>query len=183
MKIYQKLLEFQSSIEAIKKDGKNTFFKKSDGKASTYATLSNILSEVKPILNSLKLVVTQPIENGVVKTKITDSEGVEFIESGISLPENLNAQQLGSAITYFRRYTLSSLLSLELDEDDDGNNTIPKPPIKHQQVNKELEQALMTLALSTTKDELITNWKRIGVDMQKQTECLNLKENLKIKLK
>lgn len=62
-KIFAKLLEFQTSIETIKKDGKNSFFKKADGKASTYATLPNILAEVKPILNALKLFVTQPIVN------------------------------------------------------------------------------------------------------------------------
>lgn len=119
--IISKLLEFQTSIETIKKDGKNTFFKKPDGKASSYATLPNILSEVKPILNSLKLVVTQPIINGVVYTVISDTESTESLKSGIALPLNLNAQQTGSAITYFRRYTISSLLSLEIDEDDDGN--------------------------------------------------------------
>lgn len=119
--INQKLLEFQKSVETIKKDGKNNFFKKPDGKASTYATLPHILSEVKPILNALKMVVTQPIINGEVLTVITCSESGEDVRSGIALPSGLNAQQAGSAITYFRRYTLCSLLSLEIDEDDDGN--------------------------------------------------------------
>ncbi|CAB4127014.1 Essential recombination function protein [uncultured Caudovirales phage] len=120
-KIFSKLLEFQNSIEVIKKDGKNSFFKKPDGKASTYATLPNILAEVKPIINALKLVVTQPIINGEVYTVITDTESGESIDSAVPLPTGLNPQQLGSAITYFRRYTLSSLLALEIDEDDDGN--------------------------------------------------------------
>ncbi len=116
-----KLLEFQTSIERIKKDGKNPFFKKPDGKASTYATLPNILSEVKPILNALKILVKQPIIDNVVFTILVDTESQEEERSGIALPANLNAQQIGSAITYFRRYTLSCLLSLEIEEDDDGN--------------------------------------------------------------
>jgi len=119
--IYQKLLEFQTNIESIKKDGKNSFFKKPNGKESTYATLPNILENVKPILNALKLVLTQPIINGEVLSVITCSETNESIQSGVILPTNLNAQQIGSAITYFRRYTLTSLLSLEIDEDDDAN--------------------------------------------------------------
>lgn len=119
--IKEKLLEFQCNIETIKKDGKNEFFKKSNGKASTYATLPNILSEVKPILNALKIVLTQPIINNEVFTVLTCSETGETSQSGINLPANLNAQQTGSAITYFRRYTLCSLLALEIDEDDDGN--------------------------------------------------------------
>lgn len=116
-----KLLEFQNSIETIKKDGKNEFFKKSNGKASSYATLPNILSEVKPILNALKIILTQPIRNNEVFTILTDIESGEQDVSSIALPLGLNAQQTGSAITYFRRYTLSSLLALEIDEDDDGN--------------------------------------------------------------
>lgn len=119
--IYQKLLEFQTNIESIKKDGKNSFFKKPDGRASSYATLPNILENVKPILNALKLVLTQPIINGEVFSIVTCTETGESVQSSVGLPTNLNAQQIGSAITYFRRYTLTSLLSLEIDEDDDGN--------------------------------------------------------------
>ncbi len=127
-KIFTKLLEFQNSVEVIKKDGKNEFFKKASGKASTYATLPKILAEVKPILNALKIVVTQPIINGEVYTTLTDTESGEQESSSVAIPLNLNAQQVGSAITYFRRYTLSSLLSLEIDEDDDGNKA-SEPPV------------------------------------------------------
>lgn len=137
--ISEKLLEFQCNIEIIKKDGKNEFFKKGNGKPSSYATLPNILGEVKPILNALKLVLTQPIVNGEVLTIVTDTESGETLRSGLSLPSNLNAQQTGSAITYYRRYTLCSLLSLEIDEDDDGNvatgNTSLATPVQNVAVN------------------------------------------------
>jgi hypothetical protein len=36
---------------------------------------------------------------------------------------------MGSAITYYRRYTLASLLALEI-EDDDGNEASKKPEVK-----------------------------------------------------
>ncbi len=124
----KKLLEFQNSVETIKKDGKNEFFKKPNGKASTYATLPNILSAVKPILNALQIVVNQPMFEGKVYTILTDTETGESERSCIDLPTNLNAQQIGSAITYFRRYTLVGLLALEIDEDDDGNAASNPPP-------------------------------------------------------
>jgi hypothetical protein len=38
----------------------------------------------------------------------------------MSLPNIQDPQKLGSAITYYRRYTLQSLLGLQA-EDDDGN--------------------------------------------------------------
>ena len=117
----QSLLQFQKTVDSIKKDGKNPHFK------STYATLPHILSEVKPILSDLGLVITQPIRDGVVYTAI--SNGSEYIESGIPLPINLTPQQIGSAITYYRRYTLASLLSLEI-EDDDGNEASKPAPVE-----------------------------------------------------
>lgn len=111
-KIYAKLLEFQKKINAIKKDGKNPHFK------STYATLSQILSEVKPVLNECNLVILQLIDENGVGTVIVDPDNGGRIASYIPMPLGLNAQQLGSAITYFRRYTCASLLSLEIDDDD-----------------------------------------------------------------
>lgn len=112
-KTENKLLEFQKRITAIKKDGKNPHFK------SSYATLHQILSEVKPILSELGLTLTQPISRGKVYTVIYEGEK-QLNASSIKLPEGLSPQQLGSAITYFRRYTLASLLALEI-EDDDAN--------------------------------------------------------------
>lgn len=109
-----KLIEFQKKVQAIKKDGKNPHFK------SNYATLTQILSEVKPILSELNLALLQPIKDGKVYSIIIDEKNVVLFDSAIDLPTGLNPQQIGSAITYYRRYTLASLLSLEL-EDDDGN--------------------------------------------------------------
>jgi hypothetical protein len=137
-KIFKKLLQFQLQVETIKKDGKNSFFKKPDGKASSYATLPNILEQVKPILNSLNLVLTQPIVNNEVFSVVTDSESGEQESSSIKLPDGLNAQQTGSAVTYFRRYTLSSLLSLEIDEDDDGNKA--SNPVAKKEAAKPVEK-------------------------------------------
>jgi len=106
-----KLLEFQKRIQAIKKDGKNPHFK------NTYATLPQILSEVKPILSDLGLTLIQPIKSGNVCSIIFDGDKL-LAGAELRLPENLNPQQIGSAITYFRRYTLSSLLALEIEDDD-----------------------------------------------------------------
>ena len=127
-KIYSKLLEFQKKINSIKKDGKNPHFK------STYATLTQILSEVKPVLTECNLVLLQVINEQGVKSIVVDTETSEQVESYITLPLGMNAQQLGSAITYFRRYTLASLLALEIDDDD---ASVASTPIKQQQAPPE----------------------------------------------
>ncbi len=110
----QRLLEFQKQINVIKKDAKNPHFK------NTYATLKQVLSEVKPILSEVGLLITQPIDERGIGTVITD--GKDSVASFIPMPNGLPPQQLGSAISYFRRYTICSLLSLEID-DDDANTT------------------------------------------------------------
>lgn len=116
----KKLLEFQKKIGAIKKDKQNPHFK------SNYATLPQILFEVKPILSELGLLLLQPTFGGKAVTRIIDIETNEEVVAEIDLPQGLNAQQLGSALTYYRRYLLAGLLSLELDDDDGRMASRPK---------------------------------------------------------
>jgi hypothetical protein len=115
-----KLLEFQKQIQVIKKDAKNPHFK------NTYATLKQVLSEVKPILSEVGLLITQPINELGIGTVITD--GKDSISSFIAIPLGLAPQPLGSAISYFRRYTLCSLLALEIDDDDAHMTTSASKP-------------------------------------------------------
>jgi hypothetical protein len=75
---------------------------------------------VKPLLSKHDLLITQPCEGNKVYTIISDHTG-DFRQSFIEIPANItDPQKFGSAITYFRRYTLQSLLALQAD-DDDGN--------------------------------------------------------------
>jgi len=132
----KKLLEFQKKIQGIKKDAKNPHFK------NNYATLTQILSEVKPILNEVGLVLLQPVINGKCKSIIVDSESDANITAEIDLPLNLNPQQLGSALTYYRRYLLAGLLSLELEDDDAniGSQPTKKQPLSNDQFLKAIER-------------------------------------------
>ena len=150
----KQLLEFQRKVNAIKKDGKNPHFK------STYATLTQILSEVKPILSEIGLVLAQPIKDGKVGTILLDESGKELATSYIDLPTGLNPQQLGSAITYFRRYTLASLLALEI-EDDDANMTI-KP--SKQPLTPELFEAMIKAINEGKKAQVIASMDKYVID-------------------
>lgn len=124
--IYQKLADAKAEIGAISKDSTNPFYK------SKYFDINNLLAHVEPILLKNGLLCLQPIIDGVVITQIFDIE-IEHgccIESSIPLTDENDPQKLGSQISYFRRYTLSSLLAIQA-EDDDANSAKPKPqPIK-----------------------------------------------------
>jgi hypothetical protein len=117
--IPKKLLEFQNKVGAIKKDSTNPFFK------SSYFDINALLKEVKPILTEVGLILLQPLTTFDGKpaliTRILDSESEESFEEKFILPENPDAQKMGAIITYFRRYCVQSMLSLEA-EDDDGNS-------------------------------------------------------------
>lgn len=117
----KKLLEAKKEIGKVAKNAKNPHFKNS------YADINALIEAVEPILLNHGLLLLQPIIENNVVTRIIDVESGEAIESILPLPLNLNPQQLGSAVTYFRRYTLQSLLSLQAT-DDDGNGTNPQTP-------------------------------------------------------
>jgi hypothetical protein len=167
--INTKLLEFQKKIGIIKKDSKNPHFK------NTYASLTQILGEVKPLLTECGLILIQPISLDGVGTTIIDFETGEKIETVISLPINLTPQQLGSAITYFRRYTLASLLSLEID-DDDAQSTVIKP-----QTN--FEDAKSKLIVVSTLAELQSVYMALNPIEKANKEVIELKDKLKSTLK
>jgi hypothetical protein len=110
--IYQKLHEAKLEIGKVAKNAKNPHFK------NTYADLNALIEAVEPILLEKGLLLLQPIKDGKVFTVITNVEDFESVESYIDLTPGLTSQALGSQITYFRRYTLSSLLTLQAIDDD-----------------------------------------------------------------
>lgn len=112
--IWFKLWKAKQEIEAVKKNAKNPHFR------SNYADINSILDAIEPVLLKYELLLLQPIENGKVYSRIYDVETGEFVESFIELPQINDPQKLAGAVTYFRRYTAQSLLSLSA-EDDDAN--------------------------------------------------------------
>ena len=117
--IYKKLYKVQKEIGAISKDSTNPFYK------SKYFDINSLIKQLMPILEKHNLLLLQPISEGSQYSKIVDVDNGDSVESSLSLPIDLDAQKIGSAITYYRRYTLQSLLGLQA-EDDDGNKASGK---------------------------------------------------------
>lgn len=118
MSIYMKVAKAKKEIGKISKDSKNPHF------GNTYFDINKLLEVIEPILEKEGLMVLQPIENGHVCTRIFNidaNSGDTILTSSMKLPELNDPQKMGSAITYYRRYTLQSLLALQ-SEDDDGNH-------------------------------------------------------------
>lgn len=120
MSIYKKLNSVRKAVGAIPKDNKNPFFN------SSYFDINSLISHVDSELQKNDLLLLQPVISNCVYTQIIDIETGEKVESSMCLPEIVDPQKMGSSITYFRRYTLQSLLALESADDDDGNTSNPK---------------------------------------------------------
>ena len=117
--INEKLFNLQQEIGTISKDAKNPFYK------SKYFDINSLIKQLQPLLKKHRLLLLQPIEEDMVVSKLLCIDGTGGVVSGLKLPEITDPQKLGSCITYYRRYTLSSLLGLQ-SEDDDGNTASNK---------------------------------------------------------
>jgi hypothetical protein len=122
----EKLLKIQQEIGAIKKDKKGVY--------NMYIDINTLLAEVKPVLNKHGVVLMQALthvdgkialQTNLIDTE-EDGEGMFYI---VPLPDCADAQKYGSAITYFRRYSIIALLALESEEDDDGQ--LASAPVKY----------------------------------------------------
>jgi hypothetical protein len=110
--IWFKLWKAKQEIEAVKKNAKNPHFK------NNYADINALIEAVEPVLLKYNLLLMQPIENGCVVTRIVDCESGDSVESTMRLPEIQDPQRVGSAVTYYRRYTLQSLMTLQAEDTD-----------------------------------------------------------------
>lgn len=121
------LAKAQSELCNASKSSANPFFK------SKYADLAEVINTVKPVFSSHGLSITQmpSFESGVVsvETLLLHSSG-QWISSVVSAPvTKQDAQGVGSAITYCRRYALAAVAGIA-QEDDDANSAVGRSPAK-----------------------------------------------------
>lgn len=116
--LFNSVSNFQAECPKIGKDASNPFFK-----GSKYATLPHILSIITPILKKNGLLIVQPVINNCVVTKLIHIDTGQMLESTYEIlcKDATSPQQLGSGVSYARRYSISSILNLNIDDDDDGN--------------------------------------------------------------
>jgi hypothetical protein len=110
----------QGEMGPASKSTENPFFK------SKYANLNQIWDALKIPLSKNKLSVFQDLvttDKGIsVTTRVSHASG-QWIEFGpLEIPsQKKDAQGLGSAASYGRRYALSAALGVVSEDDDDGN--------------------------------------------------------------
>ena len=134
--ITKALVAFHQNVGTIHKTGKSY--------TNAYAPLDEVLSVVTPALSKQGLTFTHTFEPGtegsepILICTLLHTSG-ETLESRLPLvvAKGKNAtQDLGSAITYLKRYTLLAMLGLVADVDTDGNPDAPPEPAAKPKVAK-----------------------------------------------
>ena len=120
------LSKAQSEIDGASKNSQNPFFK------SSYADLHQVIQSSFPQLTKYGLSVIQGSDwidgNIHVTTMLCHSSG-QWIKSSVCMPlkEKWNAQDVGSIMTYGRRYGLSAMVGVAQYDDDAQSVSQPKP--------------------------------------------------------
>lgn len=117
--LHKKIQVVKATLGAVVKTQENPYYK------SKYFDINTLLEHLQPLFDEQGILCLQPVMGNHVITKLIDVESGEEEMSAMELPGIDDPQKMGSAITYYRRYTLQSLLALQA-EDDDGNMATPK---------------------------------------------------------
>jgi len=117
-----KLMLIQNEFTTVTKDKENTFFK------SSYFDINALVKALRPVLKEYNILMRQPLVfregKNILQTILIDMESkdqegnYETLISEVALPDVIDPQKIGSAITYLRRYSLVTLFCLEAVDDD-----------------------------------------------------------------
>lgn len=125
--IFKALAAFQQECPTIHKGTK--------GYGYSYADLPAIFDVVNPLLKKHNLGFTQLVQDDAIETILFHADSAETITSTTKMPvgvqlKGMNEFQVaGSAITYYRRYALSSLLGVVTDKDVDAGGVQTKASV------------------------------------------------------
>ena len=128
------LAKAQAEIRNPAFDSTNPHFK------NRYASLASHVDAVRAALPKFGLSVVQFVESPerdrvTVTTRILHASG-QWIESCVGCASGGKVQELGSAVTYLRRYALAAICGIVGEDDDDGERERVAPRPQQQQVTQ-----------------------------------------------
>lgn len=164
------LVAFQAEMKTVGKDKINPHFK------SRYADIASITEDVMPTLTKHGLSFScapRSADNGYEIVGILLHESGERLEGALPLFGN-DAQKIGSAITYARRYLLGCLTGVVTGDeaDDDGNmasttnERAQREPVSRAAAvpKRNTEEILAEILATTTRDEALAVWTKHNLD-------------------
>ena len=172
MNIYSKLFQLQQEFKSVKNQ-ENKFGK------YNFRNIEIMLSELKPLLNKLGLVITfneEFINDGFLKSTVSliDTEDGETVSTNsiCAIDSDVkgmsNSQATGCALTYSRKYSLQALLAIDDGKSDpdslNGNdfNNNSKAQNKSMTTAEKVSSILDQISECNTINELTALWNKIG---------------------
>lgn len=141
------LSKAQGKITVAIEDKKNPHFK------STYSSLNSIWDACRSALSEHGLSVTQimqPSHSSIDLITILLHSSGQWIKSILPIPSlQLTPQQLGSAITYLRRYSLSAIVGVAPGFEDDGDS------IKNEKIENNIQKNIQKIPEIKLSKEII----------------------------
>lgn len=113
--IYEALEAARKEFPPIVADSDNPFTK------SRYASLAGVKDAVTDILRAHGVSIFPYVARDALITELRHRPSDTAVSCEYPLVVNDNPQQAASSLTYARRYSLTTLLDLVVDKDDDGN--------------------------------------------------------------
>lgn len=115
------LSEFQGKIKQPQMSKEVTVQTKGGSKYKfKYADLSACMAAAAPVLMETGLSVAQIVIDRKLITLLTHKSG-QWLKSEVGIGSASTYQDLGSAITYLKRYSYCAILGIVADDDDDAN--------------------------------------------------------------
>lgn len=116
--LFAALAKAQGAIENASKNAANPHFR------SKYADLAEVLNTIRPefTANGLSVIQSTGFDGSLVHvtTVLAHSSGGYITTTASCAPAKSDAQGIGSATTYLRRYSAAAVAGIA-QEDDDGN--------------------------------------------------------------
>lgn len=168
------LSKLQSSISNPVKDAK--------AHHSRYASFPSVLNTIRPHLaeNGLSIVQTSRKDelygsmHVIVTTRLLHSSGQwiqEDISSAINMKAQNSIQDMGSLISYLKRYAIQGLVLIAGDDDDDGEAAARTQPVEQDEKFKPIIFMQMQELTNLAKQ------KGVNIDLiSKAYQCSQLKD-------
>lgn len=150
----------------------------------SYTDLDGIFDAIRDVYKENKIAVLQnahtTIEDGTtyvtVETMLLHESGEWVKSQPLKVAANTNIQDMGGQITYMKRYSLSAMLGLATEKDDDANGSVGNEVEYGDKGGNKLSQAQVNRAFAIAKSNGITpeQVKQAVMKDYKKTEVADL---------
>jgi len=150
--IFKALIKFRTIVKQPKKEADNPFFK------SKYVNLEGVCNAIDTAISEGKLGIgyiqeaTSEGNQVSVTTHIIHDSGQYITFEQLNIPVSKNdAQAFGSALTYAKRYALSTAFGVTSEVDDDGDRAVESPTQDRPKNNKASSKQIGLLKVKVTE--------------------------------